>query len=402
MDLYWIASSLRRQRAIPILIVCEIALTCAIICNTLFLVTDRIAHMHRASGVAEDELICVRIAALDQPPDARSITEQDLHALRGLPGATSAAVINMVPFGGAGWSTAISTRRDDPSPPITVALYLGSPALLDTLGVRVIAGRGFTPDDFVDYEAPGAPASIIITRGVAERMFPGANPIGQRLYVTGADPQRVIGVIDELARPNDTDGVEHAAYAVVVPSSPTYVDARSYVVRAPAARRGEILAGIDAALGQIAANRVIVARQPFTEIRDGYFRHDRAMIILLAGVSLAMLAITALGIVGLASFWVEKRTRQIGVRRALGATRRDILRYFQLENFALVSVGVAAGMLLAYAVNLALIHAYQVPRLPPSFLPLGALTLWLVGQLAVLGPARRGARISPAIATRSG
>ncbi len=125
------------------------------------------------------------------------------------------------------------------------------------------------------------------------------------------------------------------------------------------------------------------------------------MAYLLAGVSVALLVITALGVVGLASFWVQQRTRQIGVRRALGATRGDILRYFQLENFILATAGIALGMALAYAINLWLMHSYQVARLPAGYLPVGAVLLWMLGQLAVLGPALRAAMIPPAIATRT-
>jgi putative ABC transport system permease protein len=118
-------------------------------------------------------------------------------------------------------------------------------------------------------------------------------------------------------------------------------------------------------------------------------------------VSLALLIITALGVVGLASFWVQQRTRQIGIRRALGATRRDILRYFQTENFILATLGIILGMVLAYAINLWLMDKYEVPRLPAPFLPIGAVMLWGLGQLAVLGPALRASLIPPATATRT-
>ena len=122
---------------------------------------------------------------------------------------------------------------------------------------------------------------------------------------------------------------------------------------------------------------------------------------LLVSVIIALLVVTALGIVGLASFWVQQRTKQIGVRRALGATRAQILRYFQTENFLLASIGIALGMLLAYAINQLLMGRYELPRLPLLYLPVGAVALWLLGQAAVYWPARRAAAIPPALATRS-
>ena len=125
------------------------------------------------------------------------------------------------------------------------------------------------------------------------------------------------------------------------------------------------------------------------------------MVWLLLAVIVALLVVTALGIVGLASFWVQQRTRQIGVRRALGATRGQILRYFQTENFLLATLGIVLGMALAYGINGLLMQHYELPRLPLWYLPIGALTLWALGQIAVLGPAWRAAAVPPAVATRS-
>jgi putative ABC transport system permease protein len=118
-------------------------------------------------------------------------------------------------------------------------------------------------------------------------------------------------------------------------------------------------------------------------------------------VCVALLVVTALGIVGLASFWVQQRTKQIGVRRALGATRAQILHYFQTENFILATAGIIIGMLLAYGLNQLMMSKAELPRLPALYLPVGALVLWLLGQLSVLGPARRAAAVPPAVATRS-
>ena len=118
-------------------------------------------------------------------------------------------------------------------------------------------------------------------------------------------------------------------------------------------------------------------------------------------VSVLLLVVTALGIVGLASFWVQQRTKQIGVRRALGATRAQILRYFQTENFVLATLGIIIGMLLAYGLNQLMMDRAELQRLPAIYLPVGAVVLWLLSQLSVLGPARRAAAVPPAVATRS-
>jgi len=135
-------------------------------------------------------------------------------------------------------------------------------------------------------------------------------------------------------------------------------------------------------------------------MRSDYYRQDRAMVWLLGGVCVGLLIVTAFGIVGLASFWVQQRTRMIGTRRALGATQGQILRYFQTENFILSTVGIALGMLGAYGISLLLMREYELPRLPISYLPIGALILWTLGQIAVWAPARRAAALAPVAALR--
>lgn len=103
----------------------------------------------------------------------------------------------------------------------------------------------------------------------------------------------------------------------------------------------------------------------------------------------------------LPSWSVSRRTRQIGLRRALGATRPAILRYFMIENFIVSSVGILAGGILAVALNIAMVQAFALTPLAWYVVPIAMIVLWIVGQAAVAGPARRASNISPAIATRS-
>jgi putative ABC transport system permease protein len=118
-------------------------------------------------------------------------------------------------------------------------------------------------------------------------------------------------------------------------------------------------------------------------------------------VIFALLLVTGLGIVGMVSFWVTRRTKQIGTRRALGARRFDIRRYFMIENLIVVGLGVALGLVLTYGFNMWLMQHYELPRLSWYYAPLGALVVLLLGQLAVFGPATRATRVSPAVATRT-
>lgn len=145
----------------------------------------------------------------------------------------------------------------------------------------------------------------------------------------------------------------------------------------------------------------VISGKTFSAIRSGYFADMTSMIWILVLICAVMLGVTAFGIVGLSSFWVTQRRSQIGIRRTLGARRRDILRYFQTENFLLVTAGIVCGMILAYGVNLFLMSQFELSHMPWSYLPAGAIALWLLGQLAVLGPALRASHVPPVVATRS-
>jgi putative ABC transport system permease protein len=207
----------------------------------------------------------------------------------------------------------------------------------------------------------------------------------------------VVGVVKHLVRPAFTDSAT-AEFTMVLPMRITQ---GLYIIRTDPQNRDAVLKAAIAKMKAINPHRVILKQRPWDEVRDNFFQNDRAMAGLLVGVCVALLVVTALGIVGLGSFWVAQRRRQIGVRRALGATRRNILNYFQTENFLLATIGIVLGMVLAYGINLMLMVHYELPRLPAIYFPVGALSLWVIGQLAVLGPAMRAAAVPPVVATRS-
>ena len=125
------------------------------------------------------------------------------------------------------------------------------------------------------------------------------------------------------------------------------------------------------------------------------------MIKILSFVVGMLTIITGLGIIGLASFNVSRRTRQIGIRRALGATKSSIVQYFMIENLIVSTIGLIIGGILSVGLNIAMVEAFALKPLAWYVIPIAMVALWIVGQAAVAGPARRASNISPAIATRS-
>jgi putative ABC transport system permease protein len=126
----------------------------------------------------------------------------------------------------------------------------------------------------------------------------------------------------------------------------------------------------------------------------------RGSAIILAILSVFVLTVVMLGLFGFAMFTVSRRTRQIGILRALGCRRADVMRHYLLESWVILSAGVVVGTLLTLAAGLEISLYLQLPRLPAGYLVAGIATLWLSGTLAVLLPAIRASRVSPATATR--
>ena len=136
-------------------------------------------------------------------------------------------------------------------------------------------------------------------------------------------------------------------------------------------------------------------------VKQSSYSGDSLMAVTLSVVTGLVLIFSALGIFGLATFNVNTRTRQIGTRRAVGARKRDIVRYFMTENWMITTLGVVVGCAMALGVGYWLSNQFDLPRLDLYYLVGGVAGLWAIGQLAAWQPALRAAKVSPAMATRN-
>jgi len=406
MDIRPILSTLARHKTAAALIVLEVALSCAIICNAVFLITQRLERIDRPTGLANEEIVRVSMGSIGDNPEADALVKQDVASLRALPGVKAASSINHVPFDNSSWNSSIQLAPEQERPSAQANVYLGE-SIIDTLGLRLAEGRDFNADEYSNWtemnkqNAKVTMPAVILSRELANKLFPGESAIGKNIYAWNADntPHRVVGVVERLIRTNDNGGPAEAGYTMIFPVKDLTMG--TFVLRTSPERRAEVQKAAIATLEKNSARRLILREGTFTDIISDYYRGDRAMAWLLMTVIVSLLVVTALGIVGLASFWVQQRTKQIGIRRALGATKGQILRYFQTENFLLATIGIVIGMILAYGINQLLMGKYELPRLPLLYLPVGAVLLWLLGQVAVYGPARKAASVPPAVATRT-
>ncbi|HUA80410.1 MAG TPA: FtsX-like permease family protein [Dyella sp.] len=409
MEIRPILSTLRRHKITAWLLIMQIALTCAIVCNAIFLIGLRLHHMHMQSGVAEHEVLQVQVADVGNTESRYARAAEDLALLRQIPGVQAVGQTNQVPFAGSSSNANIRLDPDQREPTLTAGSYFGD-NISQALGSRLVEGRDFTPSEYVDADVAikalstgnikVLPAIVIITRPLADRLWPGQDPLGKTIYLTQSFGARVIGVVQGLVRANPYKD-ETSQYSMVLPLHMGVGKDQSYLIRTRPEQRADVLKAAVATLKRADPERVITQQRTLDDIRRDFFQDDIAMAGILVSVCVALLVVNALGIVGLVSFWVAQRRRSIGVRRALGATRANILHYFQTENFLLATMGIGLGMMFAYGINIYLMLHYELPRLPTIYLPVGAVLLWLISQVSVLWPALRAADVPPIVATRS-
>lgn len=402
MQIPYILAALRKHRLATFLIALQISLACAVLCNACFLVVQRFQAMQFNSGVDEASLGTIKVSGFD-PQQANDLNARVVTALRGVAGVQSVSVVNMVPFGEPAVRAGVMLDQEQKHFGGVIDFYVGDANAIGAYGLRLVAGRLPSPDEYtpVTQYVPSNPP-VLITRRLAAHFWPGQEPVGKQIWALDTT-FTVVGVIDHLSVTSPGGGEsEDPDWTVFVPALPGPHLAGNYLLRGPPDVIARIMDDSRTAVLKAAPDAVLDSDQSqrLVELRDRYFKSSLVTAVLLAGVIVALLGTTALGIVGLASFWVMQRRKQIGIRRALGATERDILHYFQIENFIIVSLGIVLGMVLAYCLNIGLMRVYELPRLPIWFMPIGAVTLWILGQLAVLAPARRASVISPMTAIK--
>jgi putative ABC transport system permease protein len=413
MSLHPVISALRRHKAGVVLIVLQIALTLAIVCNAIFLIQQRIERASRPTGAVEDGLIRISQTWFGAPSgdDAAAIEKldalqrTDLATLRALPDVQDAAASTSMPLQGMIYSGNLSLNPQQSGLNVTAAYYYGDERLRPTLGVRLVAGRDFKVDEILHHGISGDAVSpvVIVSQPVADKLFPQGDALGKTIYQDGK-PAAIVGIVERLQTPTTQAWGSSWDYNSVL--EPVRLDgaSASYAVRARPGREQAVMREARKALLAVNPLRVMPESwgiQSLSQIRAKIYRADHAMALLMGVICVILLGVTAAGIVGLTSFWVGQRRKQIGVRRALGARKADIVRYFQAENLLIAGVGVVLGALLAALLNLWLMAHYAMPRLPSAYLLAGVLALLVLGQLAVWVPARRASRVPPVVATRA-
>jgi putative ABC transport system permease protein len=359
--------------------------------------------MSRPTRIDDQNLFGIATAEFTNRFNYDASVREDLAYLRGLPGVVSASVSNSIPLGLSGSAENVWTQPDTKGNRTLINYFSMDEQGLHTLGVRLIAGRGFRANEILpplsQTNAAAFVPQLVVTQAAAAALFPHQNALGKTVYDSLGQPSTIIGIIDNMIG-TGWWGFESVDYVAILPQLPRLYGF-DYLVRTDPGRRDAIMRAVEEHLSTSNPDRVIKWVRSVEYFKDHLYRGDRNMGVFLVTVTALLLAVASLGIFGLATFNVSARTKQIGTRRAVGARRADIVRYFMVENGLITTAGIAVGCALALAIGYWLSLQYKLPRLDLYYLVGGVLALWLIGQAAAWQPARKAARVSPSVATRT-
>ncbi|MFT5675695.1 MAG: putative ABC transport system permease protein [Paraglaciecola sp.] len=398
-----ILRSLNRHKFSSLLVILQMAVAMAIMTNGIFIAAERYQLVQRHSGMDEENSFYVTSSGFTDNFNPRVSIEQDLALIRNMPGVINAVQTNSLPLSGSGKWFNLQIESGTEEQKIQTAGYKFDQHGIQTFDLELLAGENFAAHDVLwqDPSDNSWPAKIMLTKATAQALFgkqDWISAIGKTIYVDGSIPLVVTALVDHLQGPWIES--EFVNNVMISPVRVTHTSAR-YVIRSESERRDELMKEVESALVNSNKQRMVRKLRSLEASKLEIYAADFATVSILLIVVVVLTLVAAMGIAGLASFNINKRKRQIGVRRALGASRGDILRYFLLENFLLSGLGVLLGSVLAVSLNMFLVNFYGITPLSWFYIPAALITLLLIGQLAVFLPACKAASISPAMAVRA-
>jgi putative ABC transport system permease protein len=409
MDIRQFLAAVKFNKLLCLFIVGQIALGLMVLCNASYLLYRSVAPMLASYGFDGENVLLFENVVPDTYSDpvtgelaggANPVDLDTLKAsLRAIPGVRDVSIGLGAPFSDA-MDIDLDIAPGAGGPRVPVTAYSGD-NLVSSLGLELVQGRDFTPDDLrrIDGTAPKlACDAVIITEALGHKLFGNESPVGQTISLgtspTSARP-RVIGMVRSLSVRAPTDAYK-ANDALLLPVMPgDHFFSANAIVRTQDGANERVMEQVSqlSKPGQTPSVRLEAKR--LGALRDDYFSGSRGGALLLASIIAIVMVITIIGVMGLSSYWVQSRLRQLGIRRALGATRGNISSYLLVENIALLGFGMAAGVLAAYAGNLWLMRHLEVGRIPLAWFPAIAAGLWLLGALSIVRSILRASEVSP-------
>jgi putative ABC transport system permease protein len=409
MAIRTIIRALWQSPAGPLLLAAQVALSLMIFVNVACVIDARLEASESSTGMNLANVFWVRSHGGGADYDQQRVVKFDLEYLRSLPGVVAADVSNAIPQTRAGLRSLVSPTQDLKNNKRPAFVYQSTDAIIDVLGLHLTRGRMFNADSVLpappqaDVSHPGFGPEVVITEDLAAKLYGnGERALGKPMYFSllNGGLATVVGVVELMqAAPPIVPG--DAVYDVVLtPAIPPGPNA-TYLVRTKPGSLDAIMARVRKELEPLQHGRTVDSMDTLAATAASSRVADRTDAVILAILSSFVLAVTMLGLFGFASFTVTSRTKEIGTRRAIGASRTDIVKMFLLENWLITTAGIIVGSITTLAFAVQLHTLLELPRMPSAFLIGSMVLIWTAGLLAALMPALRGARVPPAVATRA-
>jgi putative ABC transport system permease protein len=395
------AGSVRQQRFRKLLVGAQVALSVTLVAGASLLIASFLRLSHQDPGFKADNLwTAFTVMPQAQYPDPATRTrfaEQLTNALRATPGVQDVTMSSGIPLGGGAAAT-LYTRAEGNVPPVAERKGAPSndisPGWLRTLGIPLLAGRDFNERDIADH-----PNVVLISASGAKTVFGNENPIGKTLLVTsGSVPVEIVGVVGDV-RSVRLD--QHNDMEFYRPFAQENFPFLSITVRSPLPP-GSVTKLVQSALRTVDPSLALILPQAVSELMAQALGQAKLMMVLLGVFAAVALLLATVGIYGAVAYTVAQRTGEIGVRMALGAQTRDILRLIIRQGMKPVVFGLAIGVAAALAIGrLIASQLYQTSAYNLFLLSATLSILGFAALLACLFPAYRATLVNPTEALRT-
>jgi predicted permease len=353
------------------------------------------------SGLVATNVLTAHVAVPASQLDGSAVKvfQPLLASRRGVPGVRSAALISRLPIQNA-WTNGNYRVEGHPALPPGqepgAELRVVSPRFFESLGIPVLRGRDFTDGD----GGPGL-RLLLINDALARQQFPGENPVGRQLWIEKEAPHTIVGVVGSVRQAGlDIPPLPEIYFPYVQKGFDVWLDDATLVIRTAVPPAG-LASDIRQAVRSVDPGLPLYQVMTMEDVIASSLASRRLNLWLLGIFAGIALVLSAAGLYGVISYLVAQRTREIGVRIALGAQTRDVIRMVMSQGARLTAAGVALGLLgaLAFTQVLASLLYGVSARDPLTFAGVAAL-LAAVALLATWLPARRAARVDPMVAIR--
>lgn len=402
MNIKALLKSLLLRRFTSSLLVLQLALTLGLIVNSVVLALDAREKLLQPTGLPLEKLLVLESwptsGAYKDNDYYRSILDEDLLKLSQLDGVNAVSPQIQVPIQNGGWNMNMEDIDTPPDAALErllnfVAVYYSTPDVFDTFELELVDGRKLTWDDENAGET-GSERNIVISESLANTLYPDG-AVG-RITNRG----RVVGVVKDFINNPFLDPKKQFFFFAIGPVTNSSFT-QYYVLNVDPAKMDAVRhAAKDTILG-VQAERDISSVYTFEEHHTEFFEQDTGLAGLFAMLCVLMLVISAISSFAHAQFHITRQKKLIGIRRALGAKKRDVLLYVLSENWLVTLLGAVIGMGFIVGFNMLLGEQIDISQPSIALVSLSMLIVFASGTIATWFPAWRTSKIPPVIATRT-